>query len=258
MIWPFNKKDKASGTLTQAWQSCTGEDNVLPEPVFPPEWAPHELGIKIVVAGDLSDSREVGRAVMRLQEELRTKFARDFSSTKPKFCVETFLDGCRHSTGWSDNHGDILSRTTRWHCFQTSTHFNEAFREMRQSAAQDAHIVIMVGNRFDDNLADTVKAARALFTERKTRVYALPMATASQTVAESYKQIAQSGGGLSIPLLDFNARERDYAQIVGELATHALYATAGASEKYRALPAPAEDAARRTRQHLLDAPKNKL
>lgn len=100
-------------------ESCTGETNVVREPVAPRPWAPNEFGVRIMVAGDLSQSRDVSKAVMQVQNELTEQFKKDYPDTKLVMCIDTFLDGCRHTTGWTDKPADIGGRTTRWHCYQT-------------------------------------------------------------------------------------------------------------------------------------------
>ena len=234
----------------QSFDSCTGEPNVERTPAKPRAWAPNEFGVKIMVAGDLNRSRDMSRAVMKVQQELAEQFKKDYPDTKLVMCVDTFLDGCRHTTGWTDRPSDIGGTTTRWHCYQTETRFNEAFESMATSTDKDADVVLIVGNRFDDNLDETVKAAKKLMGQKKTRVFALPDANAPKNVQESYKQISHQAGGVSMPL-DFTRgdAEKEYATVVREVTQHTIKKATGQTTDLTALPAP-DETTRRLRLEL--------
>lgn len=230
-------------------ESCTGEPNVTRTPVKPRAWAPHEFGVRIMVAGDLSQSRDVSKAVMKVQNELAEQFKKDYPDTKLVMCVDTFLDGCRHSTGWTDRPADIGSTATRWHCYQTETRFNEAFNAMSRSHEKDADVVIMLGNRFDDNLKDTMDAAKKLMEEKKTRIFAIPNASASGDVKEAYKQIAHDAGGISMPIDFGRGAEKEYVTVVREVTQHTINKATGNTKDLTALPAP-DETTRRLRLEL--------
>lgn len=259
MKWPWSKKNTKTTEVSAHLDhhhhhdhgpadSCTGEPNVYRSPVKAREWAPQEFGVRIFVAGNLNQSRKASSAVMKVQQELTEQFKKDFPDTKLVMCVDTFLDGCRHSTGWTDNPSDIGSISTRWHCYQSETRFNEAFDAMANGTQRDADVVLIVGDRFDDKLQETVAAARNLLEEKKTRIFAIADQSAKPAVHQAYEQIAQQAGGIFMPInLGLNP-EREYATLVREIAQHTLHQTTGRAKV--ALPAPQDETTQKLRLAL--------
>lgn len=124
---------------------------------------------------------------------------------------------------------------------------------MARSHDKDADVVIMLGNRFDDNLTQTIDAARKLMQEKKTRIFAIPNASASADVKEAYKQIAYDAGGVSIPVDFGRGAEKEYATIVREVTNHTISKVTGAPQDLNALPAP-DETTRRLRLALQRKP----
>jgi len=237
-------KDKLS--LKQAWQSCQPGMNVTDKPIPPRAFAPYEMGVKILVAQPPSGSQKIARAVMKVQEARAAQFEKDFPNTKVLMSLETFHDNCRHGTPWSDQPSDIGSAATRWRCFQTATRFREALRDIRTEGVAD--IVIMVGDRFSDDVAATQKEAAALFRENGTRIFALPSG-ADAEANDSFKAVAESGHGLYLPLLPEDGQsETDYAALMKEVTQAVFFQMTG--QQQAALPAPETQKAEELRKRL--------
>jgi hypothetical protein len=210
-------------------KSCTGEPNVLPGIKQLRKFQPYEYAVKLLVAGDLHEIRGLSKSVMRVQETLQEQFRKDLPKTQLLFSVGTFLDNCRHDTNWSSNPTDIGSQSTTWHCYETETMFHEALDAMRDDR-QRADLVIMVGNRFDDNVNATARAAEALNRERGTRVFAL---SGNARAAQKYEQVAKAGGGLHLPL---NKGADEYRNLMHEITQVLLNKVTG--RDLAALPVP--------------------
>lgn len=248
-FWPF-KKDK--GELQQTFaESCTGEPNVTREIRRPKPWSPHGFNASIMVAGNLRRSRSTATAVMNVQRELARQFADKFPGTKLQMCVQTFLDDCRHSTGWSDRPEDIGSSSTRWHCYQTNTRFHEAFTELRNTDRPEEDIIILVGGRFDDDPALTAQAAKQLFEEKRIRIFCLPDPDCTPEIREAFRLVAESAGG---KLLDMPQNLQDAEAVMQEISTFSMFMKSGRQKEYIALPPPANSEAQKARR-LLEGPK---
>lgn len=234
---------------------CRTDTNVTR--IYKPQaWAPREFGVKLIVAGNLRQSQEVSTAVMNVQREMATLFKKDFPDTKLLLSVDTFLDGARKTTGWSENPQDIGGIAGRWHCYQTDTRFAEAFDAMGRGDEQTPHVVMIFGNRFDDNPQMVAQTAKTLFETRGTQVYALPDPGARENVANAYALLTQNAGGMVLDIPRSN-RQEDYAPIVSEVAKHSMYKASGQQSKYLALPEPANAIGRDVRRKLVNGPQQK-
>lgn len=255
-FWPFNRdrKDKKPGTdlivpdaKGQFGDACMPGMNVIPDPITPRDWSPRDFGVKIMVSGNLHDIRRMSRSVMDVQTGMKDQFAKDHPDTNVLFSVCTFLDGCRHDTGWSANPADIGSSSTRWHCHQSNTLFREALDEMRLES-QSANIVLLVGERFNDDLAKTIESAAKLYKDRGTRVFCI---TGKEGEAsEPFLKIAEAGHGMCLPRLDENGRELDQAMLVHEITQNIFSQITGKDPEL--LPAPESEAAKKIRLMLQD------
>lgn len=223
-------------------ESCMPEFNVTDEPMRPRLLAPNEFATKIIVAGDLQQSKDTAKAVMQVQKELAMQVKKDFPDTKLLMSVETFLDDCRHSTDWSSKPADIGSTSTRWHCYQSNTRFNEAFDAMRKGE-QHVDVVIIVGDRFNDNLEKTTMATQKQHDEKGTKFFAMPT-TSEESVQRAYAKITENSGGLALPYF----KDNSYDDLVREITQATLFRTSGKS--LDALPEPKSNAAKSIRLQL--------
>ncbi len=230
----FFKKGERKG-----YESCMPEFNVTDTPLMPRVIAPDEFATKIIVAGGLNQSKATAKAVMQVQKELATLVKKDFADTKLLMSVETFLDGCRHSTDWSSKPTNAGSE---WHCDQSNTQFSEAFNAMRKGS-QEVDVVIIIGDRFDDDFEKTMAETQGLYEERGTKFFAMPTTTEA-SVVRAYGGIAQSSGGLMIP----HFTNGSYGDLVKEIVQASLFKSSG--KDLSALPAPDSDTAKDIRLML--------
>ena len=222
--------------------SCMPEYNVTDTPMLPIEFSPDSFATKIIVAGDLNQSKKVADSVMEVQKSLSNQVQSDFPDTKLLMSVETFLDNCRHSTDWSSNPSDINSKSTKWHCYQTETKFDEAIKAMINDK-QNPDIVIIIGDSFDNELDKIVNAVEDMHKTVGTKFFALPT-TSEETVKNSYEAITKASNGLCLPLLNDN----DYDLFVKEIVQATLFKKAGKSLDN--LPALENDKAKNLRLTL--------
>lgn len=205
MFWTRRKKPlpphKADNAMVASGKkkSCMPNFNVTQEPLQPREWAPGEIGVKIYVASDVGSAQRTAGTVMKVQQELKATMRESHPDTRLMISVETFQDGCRHSTPWSDNPHDIGGSSTRWHCFQSRTQFHSAMQDLANES-QKVDMIIMVGNHFDDDPSKVSEAAAALTHDTGAKIIALPT-TSELTTTQNYEQVAKAGGGFSSNLL---------------------------------------------------------
>lgn len=252
MSWKFwdRWKKPQTGTvlvLRAEWDNCAPDLDVVPDPIQPRAWEPQDFAVKIMIAGDLSRIRSMSENVMDVQTSLMKQFEKDSPNTKLYFSVGTFLDGCRHDTDWTSNPADIGSNSTRWHCFQSNTQFCEAIDQLRLEN-QKANIVLLVGERFDDDLNATIAAARKLFEKRGTRVFCL--SGHEGNMPGQYQEIAKAGGGVCLPRLNEHGDELDASMIVDEITQNVFARLSGKNPEL--LPLPASDEAKKIRALLQD------
>ncbi|HUY68815.1 MAG TPA: hypothetical protein VMV79_05895 [Alphaproteobacteria bacterium] len=190
-----------------------------------PEWQPKNATrrVEVMVTGHLGRVGVVRDTVSDLQDQL---FGKVIGSGQLELRVTAFLDGCRHSTPWSNSPIDVGSSTTRWHCFQDRTRYAEALEHSSNEDPIDA--IIMYGNRFDDDLQQALRLADRL-RERGTRIYAFHVGN-DEGSRNAYEQLAERTGGISLQLTD----ERAFAQVM-PIITDYLFRK---EEALLALPAP--------------------
>jgi hypothetical protein len=157
--------------------------------------SPGNKRVEIMVSGPLARLGTVRQSLDQVQRQLVDE-ARN-GGGRLHLRVTAFLDGCRHTTPWSNSPVDAGAATTEWHCFQGQTLFAEAFEH---SAAERERIdaVIIFGDRFDDGLRGTLKAARRL-RDRGTKIFAFHVGN-DHDVRAAYDQLAASNGGVSVQL----------------------------------------------------------
>jgi hypothetical protein len=230
--------------------SCMPEYNVARGSLYnPQEWnamAPDTYGIKFIVAADVQKSRQVAVAVTKAQEYLLKQFKTDLADTKLYMNVETFQDGCRHSTGWSETSQDITSKSTRWHCYQTKTRISESFQEM-QGEKTRANILIILGDRFDDDMRETLALAKKLHELHGTRIFAIPL---NNDVSGAYKQLTAATNGVTLSGFSVGSRPEDIEALLKEI-TQAIIAEEIGND-LDALPAPASKQLAEVRNLLLN------
>jgi hypothetical protein len=228
--------------------SCMPDMNVSDEPIPLRDWSPYEFGVKIFVASDVSSAKQIAKSASEVQEQLVQQFKTDHPDTKLLMSVETFQDDCRHSTPWSESPRDITSQATRWHCYQTQTQYGNALNAMRGDT--HANMIIMLGNRFDDNVNDVKAAAKALHDENGVRIFALPSASERENdpIVGKYTAVAESAGGLCLPLLPNETV--DYGSMIREITQTVFAKVAG--DDVALLPPPANDKTKQARVLLLE------
>lgn len=248
-FWKKDKTTTAGGNvpaLSDQWESCVPDMDVIPDPIKPREWTPQDFGIKVLIAGNLDDVRKMSGSVMDIQTKMKEQFTRDHPGTEVLFSIGTYLDGCRHETGWSSNPTDIGATSTRWHCYQTDTMFHQSLHAMLHDG-QEAKVVLLVGERFNDDVEKTVAAAKALRDERGTRIFCLS-GVEGKAAPDSFSKVAEAGDGLVFPRLTQNGRTADIDLLIQEIAQNVFCKVSGKSPD--TLPAPANDKAREIRALL--------
>jgi hypothetical protein len=190
-------------------------------PVAEPQLAKRR--VEIMVTGSVS---RVGVVRTGLRE-LQTELFQQLGSNNLELRVTAFLDGCRHTTPWSRSPIDAGGSTTYWHCYQGQTRYAEAF-SFTSGEDDPVDAIVMFGDRFDDNLADTLGFADAL-RQRGTRIYAFHVGRNSRG-RDAYRQLAERTGGVFVQLSSHHAFTRVMPVIADYLVRPA--------EALRARPSP--------------------
>jgi hypothetical protein len=174
---------------------------------------PQQRRVEIMISGPLSRIGTVRQSLDDLQRRLLSEASRNGDTLQLR--VTAFLDGCRHTTPWSNRPIDAGSATNRWHCFRGQTLYAEAFQQ-NCSERERIDAIIMFGDRFDDSPGPTMAFAGRL-RERGTKIFAFHVGD-DRASRFAYEQLAQQGGGcvgaagnhgLSVPA------GRDAARIAG-------------------------------------------
>lgn len=190
----FRRSSRASTQPEEERISCTGKSNVLPPPPnLPTAWQPLATSFEVIVTGDLGRTREVAEAVMRMQEHVQ----KEAGGREVQMRVSSCLDGCLHQTPWSTDPTDIGSRSTRWHCHQGASRFGDALQNTLDDRSIPATTILIIGDRFDENLSEVKAVASQLHQEKGTKIIAIPV---NGNVDYEYKEIAEAGGGGAVPL----------------------------------------------------------
>jgi hypothetical protein len=185
---------------------------------------PLQRRVEIMISGPLNRVGVVRQSLDDLQRRLLSEAGRNGDNLQLR--VTAFLDGCRHTTPWSNRPVDAGASTNRWHCFRGQTRYAEAFQHSYSEQGRiDA--IIMFGDSFDDAPLPTMEIAARL-RDRGTRIFAFHVGR-DRTSRFAYEQLAQQGGGVSVQLTD----EQSFARVL-PVITDYLFRPA---ETLRALPA---------------------
>ena len=246
MEFPFFKKgnkDEQKPELKQEWESCQPDKTVTRGVNRPRSWAPNEFGVKILVASSIDNAKQAAKEVMKVQQELQAQFRTDFPNTKLMMSLETYHDNerhqaCRHSAGWSENPIDMESGSTRWHCYTTNTQVAQSLRAMASGTERAANVIILVGNKLDENPQQVAQQAKILLEQKKTQIFTIPLPGTSQETVEKFRTVGVEGGGMILEIPRNDRGVYDYAPVIREVAKHSMYKTSGRMKEYLALPAP--------------------
>lgn len=179
--------------------------------------------VEIMMTGSIGRVGVVRNALHGLQTQLFQQLGGDNLELR----VTAFLDGCRHTTVWSRSLINAGGSTRYWHCFQGETRYAEAF-SFTNDEADPVDAIVMFGDRFDDNLADTLAFTDAL-RQRGTRIYAFHVGRNSRG-RDAYKQLAERAGGAFVQLSNHHA----FARVMPVIADYLVRP----AEALRALPSP--------------------
>lgn len=186
---------------------------------------PAQRKAEIMISGPLNRVGVVRQSLDHLQRQLLSEASR--SGDNLQLRVTAFLDGCRHTTPWSNRPVDAGASTNRWHCFQGQTLFAQALQySLNERERIDA--IVMFGDRFDDEPLQTLEIAGRL-RERGTKIFAFHVGK-DRGSRFAYEQLAQQGGGVSVQLTG----EKAFARVLPVIAGY-LFRPA---ETLRALPPP--------------------
>lgn len=257
MEFPFFKKDnkdEQKPELKPEWESCQPDKTVVRGVARPRGWAPNEFGVKILVASSIDNAKATAQEVMKVQRELQAQFKKDFPGTNLLMSLETYHDGCRHATDWSDNPHDMGSGSTRWHCYTTDTQVAQSLRAMASGTERSANIVIMVGNKLDENPKQVAQQAKFLLENKKAQIFTIPLPGSSRETVAAFRTVGVEGGGMILEVPRNDRGVYDYAPVIREVAKHSMYKTSGRLNEYLALPAP-DAATAAVRKQLGHGPK---
>jgi hypothetical protein len=87
---------------------------------------PAQRLVEIMMSGPLRRVGVVRQSLDDLQRQLFSDARRNGDNLQLR--VTAFLDGCRHTTPWSNRPIDAGSATNRWHCFEGQTLFAQALQ----------------------------------------------------------------------------------------------------------------------------------
>jgi len=200
--------------------TCTPDGLFKADAAWQPKFAKRR--VEVMVTGRPGRVGVVRETVNDLQKQL-------FDVVKEgqlEMRVTAFLDDCRHSTSWSHSPVDVGGGTTQWHCHQNRTLFTQAMAISSREQLIDA--IIIYGDRFDDNLPETMLHIEALKAQG-TRIFAFHVGDGVKS-RQAYEQLAEKTGGVCVQLTD----ERAFAQVM-PIITDFLFRR---EEALLALPAP--------------------
>jgi hypothetical protein len=164
--------------------------------------SPGNKRVEIMVSGPPSRLGAVRKSLDLVQRQLLTEASRGGGTLDLR--VTAFLDGCRHTTPWSNSPVDAGAATTRWHCYEGRTLFADAFAHSCQEH-QRVDVILIFGNRFDDpaNTLDFAERLRA----RGTKIFAFHLGNDRKS-RSAYDRLAKRNGGVAIQLSDDAALAR--------------------------------------------------
>ena len=183
---------------------------------------PPQRLVEFMISGALNRVGLVRQSLGQLQTQLLHE-----GGDNLKVRVTAFLDGCRHTTPWSNRPIDAGDQTQAWHCFQGETRFVQALQHSYDERERIDAIVIF-GDRFDDVPSLTLAIAARL-RERGTKIFAFHVGR-NRASRSAYDQLAHHNGGVFVQLTN----ERAFARMVPVISDY-LFRPA---ETLRALPPP--------------------
>jgi hypothetical protein len=157
--------------------------------------SPGSKRVEIMVSGPLARLGTVRQSLDQVQRQLVDEARRGGGALHLR--VTAFLDGCRHTTPWSNSPVDAGAATTQWHCFQGQTLFAGAFQHSLDERERIDAIIIF-GDRFDDHPFETLWFAGRL-RERGTKIFAFHVGDDRKS-RRAYDKLAKRNGGVSVPL----------------------------------------------------------
>ena len=158
--------------------------------------------VEFMMSGALGRVALVRHSLAQLQGQLLRQ-----GGDNLKLRVTAFLDGCRHTTPWSNRPIDAADRTQQWHCFQGETRFEHALQHS-YGEPEPIDAIIIFGDRFDDAPSQTLAIAARL-RERGTKIFAFHVGK-DRNSRTAYDQLAHYNGGVFVQL----SGERAFARVV--------------------------------------------
>jgi hypothetical protein len=185
---------------------------------------PPERLVELMITGALSRVGLARKSCDALQSQLLRN-----GGDNLRLRITAFLDGCRHTTPWSNRPIEVGNSTQAWDCFQGETRFEQA---LQWSLAERDHIdaIVIFGDRFDDAPSQTFQIAAQL-RERGTKIFAFHVGR-NRSSRAAFGQLAHHNGGVFLQLTD----ELAFARMV-PVVTDYLFRPA---ETLRALPHDAD------------------
>jgi len=187
--------------------------------------SPGKKRVEIMISGPPLCVDVVRESLDDLQRQLAAEARRAGGDLQLR--VTAFLDGCRHTTPWSNRPIDAGGHMRFWHCFQGQTLFAEAF-EHSLSEPERIDAIVIFGDRFDDARFGTLAQAGRL-RERGTKIFAFHLGNDRKS-RSAYDRLAKRNGGVSVQLSGDAALARVLPLIVVYLFRPV--------EALRAVPAP--------------------
>ncbi len=163
---------------------------------------PPQRLVELMVSGALSRVGLVRQSLDQLQGQLLRG-----GGDSLMLRMTAFLDGCRHTTEWSNRPIDVSDSAQRWHCFQGETRFAQALQwSLDERDRIDA--IVMFGDRFDDAPLQTFEIAKRL-GERGTKIFAFHVG-GKRNSRMAFERLAHYSGGVFVQLTG----ERAFARIL--------------------------------------------
>jgi len=185
----------------------TGEDGIARASR---EWQPKQARrrVEVMVTGDPSRVGVVADAVDKFQAQI---FGGAPGPGNLELRITGFLDGCIHRSKWSKKPFKAAAQARKWHCEQSRTTFASAFQE---SADESVDAIVMVGHRFDDDVAEALRQAEKL-KEQGVPVHCFHTGQ-DEASREAYEKLAHATGGVFMQLAD----QRGIAEVMPVIMAH--------------------------------------
>jgi hypothetical protein len=176
-------------------------DEILPQ-------GRQDMRVALITTGNPDQARSLGRSMVTIQQSLVAQNQR--YDGQVSMCVISFLDGRIRRTGYSAEPRTLGQDLSNWECHITNTSFAATFSDLARGAKdQRPDVVIVLGNRFNDEFGETQKAAQRLH-KLGTRVFTIFLGNPNRQdqgtdqVAAAYRAIADASGGCSLELNNIN------------------------------------------------------